>query len=103
MAGAPIFASPMARSKPWMISEEKSVPGQTHENARANRILSGSMPEKCGIEGVCPRGMGAPPVWALVFGERLSLQTGETPGPPVFALIGHVVMRPAPIITRIFS
>ena len=45
----------------------------------------GRISEKCGIEDICPGGMGVPPVWALVFDARPSLQTGETPVPPVFA------------------
>jgi NAD(P)-dependent dehydrogenase (short-subunit alcohol dehydrogenase family) len=49
----------------------------------------GRISDNCEIEGISPGGMGVPPVAALAFDARPSLQTGETPVPPGFALFGH--------------
>ena len=42
----------------------------------------GRISDNCEIEGISPGGMGVPPVAALAFDARPSLQTGETPVPP---------------------
>ena len=48
---------------------------------------------KAAIAMALPRGMGVPPVCGTVFAAMTSLQTGETPVPPVKCACGAMFVN----------